>query len=109
MTQKPLILRAQAEQDIEQALKYYLDEGAEQAALAFVNALESTFKQIVRQPAIGSPRYALELELPGLRFWRVSRFPYLVFYRELDDHLDVWRVLHVQRDIPARMSTNEPD
>jgi toxin ParE1/3/4 len=32
---------------------------------------------------------------------RVQRYPYLVFYVERDDHIDVWRVLHGQRDIPA--------
>lgn len=103
MKHKPLILRAQAEKDIQQAIKYFVSEGAEQAALAFVDALESTFKQIGRQPSIGSPRYALELDLPGLRFWQVKRFPYLVFYCEGANHIDVWRVLHGQRDIPARM------
>ncbi len=42
-----------------------------------------------------------ELDLPGLRCWPVKRYPYLVFYVERDDHIDVWRVLHGQRDIPA--------
>jgi len=39
--------------------------------------------------------------LPGLRFWPLQRYPYLVFYIELADHIDIWRVLHSQRDIPA--------
>jgi toxin ParE1/3/4 len=30
-----------------------------------------------------------------------------VFYIERDDHIDVWRVLHAQRDIPALM--REPE
>jgi toxin ParE1/3/4 len=29
--------------------------------------------------------------------------PYLIFYIDRDDHVDVWRVLHAQRDIPARL------
>ena len=52
----------------------------------------------------GSPRYAHELNLPGLRFWPLTRFPYLVFYFEHDNYVDVWRVLHQQRDIPAWMN-----
>lgn len=104
MKRKPLIPRALAEQDIKQTIEYYLGEGAEQAGLAFINALENTFKQIGRHPGMGSPRYALELDLPDLRSWQVKQFPYLVFYRELEDHLDVWRVLHNQRDIPARLA-----
>jgi toxin ParE1/3/4 len=34
----------------------------------------------------------------------VTRFPYLVFYFEREDHIDVWRVMHVRRDIPGWMS-----
>ncbi|HEY8332752.1 MAG TPA: type II toxin-antitoxin system RelE/ParE family toxin, partial [Tardiphaga sp.] len=54
-------------------------------------------------PATGSPRYAHELNLPGLRCWPLTRYPYLVFHVERPDHVDVWRVLHAGRDIPAWM------
>jgi len=37
----------------------------------------------------------------------LPRYPYLVFYVEHADHIDVWRVLHGQRDIPAWM--REPE
>jgi toxin ParE1/3/4 len=30
-----------------------------------------------------------------------------VFYVEREDHIDVWRVLHAQRNIPARMQEPE--
>jgi toxin ParE1/3/4 len=49
----------------------------------------------------------VELEIPALRCWQLERFPYLVFYVERDDHIDVWRVLHGHRDIPAWM--RDPD
>jgi toxin ParE1/3/4 len=42
-----------------------------------------------------------------LRNWAVKGFPYLVFYIERDDHIEVWRVLHGRRDIPSRM--REPE
>nr|MEA2799523.1 toxin ParE1/3/4 [Phenylobacterium sp.] len=29
------------------------------------------------------------------------RYPYLIFYVERDSHVDVWRLLHAERDIPA--------
>jgi toxin ParE1/3/4 len=38
-----------------------------------------------------------------LRSWPLQRYPHMVFYVELDDRIDVWRVLHGQRDIPAWM------
>lgn len=53
------------------------------------------------------PRYAHELNLPGLRTWPLTRYPHLVFYIEHPDHVDVWRVLHGQRGIPVWM--REPD
>ena len=35
--------------------------------------------------------------------WPLRKYPYLVFYVEQADHIDVWRVLHMKRDIPAWM------
>lgn len=107
MSGKPVVPREQANQDVDGALAYYLTENAESAALGFVDALEQAYTHISRHPSTGSPRYAHELNLPGLRFWPLTRYPYLVFYVERTDHIDVWRVLHGQRDIPVWM--HEPD
>jgi toxin ParE1/3/4 len=82
-------------------------EGAGAAALGFIDALERAYAHIGRHPAVGSPRYAHDLDVPGLRFWALRRYPYLVFYVERSDHVDIWRVLHSQRDIPAWMQ--DPD
>jgi toxin ParE1/3/4 len=103
MKAKPVVPREQAVRDVEDALAYYLVEGADSAALGLVDAMQQAYAHIGRHPATGSPRYAHELNLPGLRSWQVTRFPYLVFYVERADHIDVWRVLHGQRDIPAWM------
>ena len=104
MTTKAVIPRELANQDVDEAIDHYLGEGAEQAARRFVDDLEKAYTHISRQSASGSPRYAHELNLPGLRFWPLTRFPYLVFYFERGDVVDVWRVLHAKRDIPAWMS-----
>lgn len=101
MKHKPVIPREQANRDVEEAFAYYLSEGADAAALAFIDALEQAYAHISRHPATGSPRYAHELNLPGLRIWPLTRHPHRVFYLERPDHIDVWRVLHGQRDIPA--------
>ena len=104
MTAKAVVPRAAAEQDVDDALTYYLNQDAGQAALGLIDALEQAYDHIGRNPAIGSPRYAHDLNLPGLRAWPLGRYPYVVFYVERDDHVDVWRVLHAQSDIPAWMS-----
>lgn len=103
MSSKPVIPRELATWDVDRAVTHDLTEGAESAALGFIDELEKAFTHIGQQAASGSPRYAHELNLPGLRFWRLTRYPYLVFYFERDDAVDIWRVLHEQRDIPAWM------
>lgn len=107
MKSKPVIPRAQASRDVDDAIAFYLSEGAEDAALGFIDALELAYSHIRRMPASGSPRYAHELNLPGLRCWPLNRYPYLVFYLESADRIDVWRVLHGQRDIPVWMQGPE--
>ena len=101
MKSRPVIPREFANRDVDEAIKYYLSEDARQAVLGFIAALEQAYLHIGRHPATGSPRYAHELDLPGLRSWPLTRYPYLIFYIERGDHIDVWRVLHAQRDIPA--------
>ena len=103
MSVRPVIARAQARQDVDNALAYHMAEDAEAAALGFIDTLEQAYAHIGRHPATGSPRYAHELNLAGLRSWPLTPCPYLVFYVERPDHIDVWRVLHGQRDIPAWM------
>jgi toxin ParE1/3/4 len=107
MKVRPVVPRALARRDIEDAIAYYLAEGSPQAAMGFVDAIEQAFAHIGRHPATGSPRYAHELNLPGLRCWPLKRYPYLAFYVERDDHVDIWRILHGQRDIPAWMQEPE--
>lgn len=85
-------------------LAYSLGESAEQAAYGFIDALQEAYIHISRHPETGSPRYAHELTLPGLRFWPLTRYPHLVFYVERPDHIDVWRVLHGKQDVPVWMS-----
>jgi toxin ParE1/3/4 len=103
LTAKQVIPRRLAIRDVDDIIDHYLETSSEAIALGFVDALESAYVQIGLSPAIGSPRYAYELELPGLRSWPLKRYPYMVFYVERDDHVDVWRVLHGSRDIPRWM------
>jgi toxin ParE1/3/4 len=100
---KPLILRRQVNLDVDEILAYYLSKHAEAAAFSFVESLEHAYTTISLYPGTGSPRYAHELNIPGLRFWPLSNFPHLAFYIEENDHIDVWRILHSKRDIPAHL------
>jgi toxin ParE1/3/4 len=92
---------------VEEALDHYLLEAGEAVADGLVDALQKALAHLGRQPATGSSRYAHELGLPGLRAWPLTRYPYLVFYVEREDHVDVWRVLHAARDIPAWLAGDD--
>jgi toxin ParE1/3/4 len=100
---KPVVVRAQASQDIEAAVDHYLNENAANAAMGFIDALEQAYRHIGLHAATGSPRYAHTLGIISLRTWPLTRYPFLVFYVEAADHIDVWRVLHTSRDLPERM------
>ena len=106
MKSKPFVARERADADVEAAIDYCLGEDAVQAAMGFIDSLERAYAQIGSCPAIGSGRYAHELNLPGLRFWKLTPYPYLIFYVEREDSIDIWRVLHGQRDIPAWLGTD---
>jgi len=107
MSVKPVVPRDRANRDVDDAITYYVKKLAGEAALGFVDALEDAYNLLGQHPAIGSSRYAHELGIPVLRSWSLPRFPYVVFYVEREDHIDVWRVLHGQRDVPALMQEPE--
>ena len=101
MSGKPVVLRDLARNDVDEAIDHYLTEAGATVALAFIDAFEAVLRRIGEQPGSGSPRYALELNLPGLRVLSTDRFPYLIFYVEKESVIDVWRVLHGARDNPV--------
>jgi toxin ParE1/3/4 len=95
----PVRVRPLAEADIDSASSYLWQENP-QAAIRFLEELELAFARLAEQPGMGSPRYAHLLIEGNLRMWTLATFPYLVFYLERPDHLDVVRVLHEVRDLP---------
>jgi toxin ParE1/3/4 len=109
VTAKAVIPREAALRDVSDVVAAYVTEGAEAAAMGFIDALEKAYAHLGRYPASGSPRYAHALNMPDLRMWPLTRYPYLIFFVERPDHVDVWRVLHGQRDIPAWMQEPESD
>ena len=101
---KPVQLRRLAAGDIDAALGHYRDEVGPAVAASFVGAVERALAHLARHPHNGSLRFAFELGVPELRAWTIKRFPYVIFYVELDPRIDVWRVLHARRDVPATLA-----
>ena len=100
---KPVIPRARAVEDIETAIDHLLGEAGAEVALGFIDEVEQVFAHLGEHPGTGSTRWAHELSLPGLRSCALRGHPYVVFYLEREDHVDVWRVLHGRRDIPPKL------
>ena len=68
------------------------------AARLFLEAAYDTFEFLSRNPGVGRQR--ADLGFPEIRSWRVEGFGrYLIFYRELPDRIQIWRVLHGARDL----------
>lgn len=109
MKPRPVFRRERASRDLLDAATRYLDDGGEALALRFVAAVEATIKQLAARPGSGSPRYAALIRRPGLRFRQPRRFPYLIFYVERPEHIDVLRVLHASRDIPSTLRQDADD
>ena len=103
MSGKPVFRRALAVRDVEEVVGRYLDEQAWAAAEGFIAAAAQAYAHIGRHPSAGSARHAQESGIPGLRSWPIKRYGHLVLYVEHADIVEVWRVLHPARDIPARL------
>jgi toxin ParE1/3/4 len=101
---KRVVPREVTERDVDEIADYYSDEASEHVAHGFVEAVREAYRAIGDRPGAGSPRHADLLGVAGLRSRKLRRYPYLVFYVELEDHIDIWRVLHEQRDIPASLA-----
>ena len=100
-------LRQLAAADLEGASEYYRRDAGEQTALDFIDAVERAVVRIRRSPQVGSLRFAYELAIPELRAWPLPRFPYVVFSVVTDEEIDVWRILHTRRDVPATLKRPE--
>jgi toxin ParE1/3/4 len=98
---KPALLRPQARHDRQAEIRYYRQQAGTQVAVRLVAATRAALDQLELNPAIGSPVLGKTLGIPGLRTWRVAKFPLLWFYFERRDHLDVVRLLGERQDIAA--------
>jgi len=92
----PVVLkRPEAERDLLDIWLYIADDNLENAD-HFVDKLEQQCQSLARQPLMGQSQEELA---PGLRSFPVGN--YLIFYRPIDNGIDVIRVLHGGRYLSA--------
>jgi len=83
----------------------YISQDSLDAALQFLEAAEKTFDFLATHCEVGQLCNFHSQETDGVRVWRVDGFKnHLIFYRVVEDGIDVVRVLHGARDMEAIFS-----
>lgn len=98
---KPARLRPSAKADLAEQALYYAEVAGAKLGDEFVDTALMALGLLEDQPGIGSPRWNTSDQLPVLRAWRLRRFPAQWFYFELEDCVDVVRLLGEREDIAA--------
>jgi toxin ParE1/3/4 len=86
---------------VEAATDWMLEQAGETVALQFLDTLERAYKHIMRNPATGSLKWGVKLDIPELRSWPLKRFPYVIYCMDRPPHIEVVRVLRSGREISA--------
>lgn len=96
-------LSRRAVADIDQELAHLTVSASASVAGRFLLALHEALDEVEEHPRIGVAVAPLTPTLDGLRRWQVagSFADWLIFYRLDGDGVEVIRVLHGSRDIPA--------
>lgn len=100
MTLRVIRVHALADQDIHNVIHYYIDLQAAKAGTEFLVALEKAYKFIGQFPDAGSKRLGITMQLPKLRTWSLTKFPYSLIYMCDAQGVDIFRLLHHKRDMP---------
>ena len=99
MRKKLLFLR-KAENDAREITSYIADDNPT-AAQCFREALQETTELLLRMPHIGSQRVSDKSALKDIRVVPVKDFDrYFIFYRSLDEGIEIIRVIHGARNYP---------
>ena len=105
-----LIIKDRATQDLRELANYILVNGNAQIAVKFLNSAELTFEQLLKTPSMGKIMRLFESKLGEIRQWRIKDFKdYLIFYRILDNNVEIIRVFHGARDLADILNNLEEE
>jgi len=80
----------------------YIGADSPMSAERFLVAAERTFQELEGMPGMGHIYASDNPKLSGIRVWAIKGFRnHLVFYRALDDGIDVLTVIHGARNLDA--------
>jgi toxin ParE1/3/4 len=96
-----VIKRARVWLDLDEIAEY-IGRSNPPAALRFLDAFDQTVASLAPMPEMGSLWESDHPRLYGLRTWPVRGCKkYLIFYRPIDNGVEILRVLHGARDLDA--------
>jgi len=88
---KPVLFHSQARTELEEAIVFY-EERELGLGLDLHTAVEQAIGRIQQHPQLGAPYKAT-----GFRHHVVRRFPYIIFYAELEEAIWIVAVAHWKR------------
>jgi toxin ParE1/3/4 len=88
---KPVIIHSQARVELDEAIAFY-EEQETGLGLDLQTAVERALGRIQQHSQLGAPYKATEF-----RHYIVGRFPYIIFYAELEEAIWIVAVAHGKR------------
>jgi toxin ParE1/3/4 len=89
----------QAEADIAEIVSFIAEDNPN-AAQRFLDAAEAAFAVLASMPLMGRVVSFQSRVAQGIRIWHIQGFErYLIFYRTVEQGVEIVRVLHGARDI----------
>ena len=95
MSRKIYILSEIADKDLEDIFDYTFDEFGFDQAEKYLLEIEEIFQHLIVNPQIGKKRDEIKQGL-----YSFPKDNHIIFYRILDNHIRIVRVLHGSRDVP---------
>lgn len=94
MSKQFYILSETADQDLEDIFDYTYDEFGFDQAEKYLLEIEDIFQNLIVNPQIGKKRDEIKQGL-----YSFPKDNHIIFYRILDNHIRIVRVLHGSRDV----------
>ncbi|MEM6753294.1 MAG: type II toxin-antitoxin system RelE/ParE family toxin [Cyanobacteria bacterium P01_C01_bin.38] len=88
---KFIVIHTEARKELDAAIAYYQ---AQQVGLGLdlLSEVEKVVLKIQQNPNLGTPH-----QIEGIRRYTIQRFPYLIFYTELEEVIWVIAIAHSKR------------
>ncbi|MNK31092.1 Toxin ParE1 [compost metagenome] len=95
MSKEFYILSEVADEDLDDIFDYTLDEFGFDQAEKYLLEIEEVFQSLLLNPELGKARNEIKQGL-----YSFPKDNHIIFYRILENHIRIVRVLHGSRDIP---------